>query len=40
LKRSRSYEHVFDEHMARFYVYNYLHGRTFLESKRVAEAHG
>jgi hypothetical protein len=28
LKRSRSYEHVFDEHMARFYVFNYLHGRT------------
>jgi hypothetical protein len=34
-KRSRSYEHVFDEHMARFYVYNYLHGRTFLETREA-----
>ena len=33
LKRDRSYEHVFDEHMARFYVYNYLHGRTFLQTR-------
>jgi hypothetical protein len=33
LKRNRSYEHVFDEHMARFYVYNYLHGRTFLQTR-------
>jgi hypothetical protein len=32
LKQSRAYEHVFDEHMARFYVFNYLHGRTFLET--------
>jgi hypothetical protein len=35
LKRSRSYEHVFDEHMARFYVFNYLHGRTFLETRKA-----
>jgi hypothetical protein len=35
LKGSRSYEHVFDEHMARFYVYNYLHGRTFLETREA-----
>jgi len=33
LKRNRSYEHVFDEHIARFYVYNYLHGRTFLQTR-------
>lgn len=33
LKRTRSYEHVFDDHLAKFYVYNYLHGRTFLESQ-------
>ena len=33
LKRNRSYEHVFDEHMARFNVYNYLHGRTFLQTR-------
>lgn len=33
LKRNRSYEHVFDEHMARFYVYNYLHGRTFIQTR-------
>jgi hypothetical protein len=35
LKHSRSYEHVFDEHMARFYVFNYLHGRTFLETREA-----
>jgi hypothetical protein len=35
VKRSRSYEHVFDEHMARFYVYNYLHGRAFLETREA-----
>ena len=29
-----TYEHLFDEHLARFYVYNYLHGRTFLSSER------
>lgn len=28
-----TYELLFDEHLATFYVYNYLHGRTFLESK-------
>ncbi|WP_439504216.1 hypothetical protein [Methylophaga sp.] len=33
IKRTFSYEAVFDEHMAKFYVYNYLHGRTFLESR-------
>jgi hypothetical protein len=42
LKRSRSYEQVFDEHMARFYVYNHLHERTFLETweARLRELEG
>lgn len=33
IKKTTSYEAIFDEHMAKFHVYNYLHGRTFLESK-------
>jgi len=33
IKRSSSYEHVYDEHMARFYVFNYLHGKIFLENR-------
>lgn len=33
VKSNPSYQHVYDEHMARFYVFNYLHGRTFLESR-------
>ncbi len=28
-----TYKLLYDEHLATFYVYNYLHGRTFLESK-------
>lgn len=35
LKRNPSYEHVFDEHMARFYVYNHLHERTFLDTREA-----
>ena len=30
---SPSYKAIFDEHVAKFSVYNYLHGRTFLSSK-------
>jgi len=32
VKSNKSYEHIYDEHLAKFYVYNYLHGRTFLVS--------
>ena len=28
-----SYKRVHDEHLAKFYVYNYLHGRTCLSSR-------
>lgn len=34
IKFTSSYEHVFDEHKAKFFVYNYLHGRTFLSSRK------
>ena len=27
------YKDIFDKHLAKFYLYNYLWGRTFLESK-------
>jgi len=30
IKTTTSYERIYDEHMAKFYVYNYLHGRSFL----------
>lgn len=33
VKSNSSYQHVHDEHLARFYVFNYLHGRTFLASR-------
>lgn len=33
VKSNLSYQHVYDEHLARFYVYNYLHGRLFLASR-------
>jgi hypothetical protein len=36
VKGNRSYEHVFDQQVARFYVFNHLHGRTFLESRRIS----
>jgi len=32
-KSNISYQEVFDEHLAKFYVYNHLHGRTYLDSK-------
>ena len=35
LSRTSSYEGVYDEHMAKYYVYNYLHGKTFLHSKEA-----
>ena len=35
VRSNKSYEHVYDEHLARFYVYNYLHGRTFLASRKA-----
>jgi len=33
VKHTTSYQHVYDEQMARFSVFNYLHGRTFLETQ-------
>lgn len=33
VKNNPSYERILDEHLAKFYVYNCLHGRTFLASK-------
>ncbi|ERJ19973.1 hypothetical protein SSPSH_000837 [Salinisphaera shabanensis E1L3A] len=38
LKDNPSYKHVHDDHLAKFYVYNYLHGRTFLESESMLVA--
>jgi hypothetical protein len=35
LKWNKSYEPIFDEHLAKFYVYNYFHGRTFLVSRHA-----
>lgn len=35
VKTNASYERVYDEHLARFYVFSYLHGRTFLSSKEA-----
>jgi hypothetical protein len=35
VKSNSNYEIIFDEHLAEFYVYNYLHGRTFLETKEM-----
>ena len=33
LRQTKSYELIFDETLATLYVFNYLHGRTFLESR-------
>ena len=33
VKSNRSYERLYDETLAEFYVYNYLHGRYFLATK-------
>lgn len=33
VKLNPSYERVYDELLAKFYVYNYLHGRLFLSSR-------
>jgi hypothetical protein len=35
VRRNRSYEAIYDQTCAEFYVYNYLHGRTFLESREL-----
>ncbi len=34
IKSTPSYEHVYDDHLARLYVFNYLHGRTCLETQQ------
>ena len=33
LKTNDNYKIIFDENLAKYYVYNYLHGRTFLQSR-------
>ncbi|MEO9805255.1 MAG: hypothetical protein ABJF04_18500 [Reichenbachiella sp.] len=35
IDRTPTYKQVFDEHLAKFYVFNYLHDRTFLETKEL-----
>jgi len=35
VKRSEGYKALHDEHLAKFYVFNYLHGRTFLETREM-----
>lgn len=34
VSRTDSYKALHDEHLAKFYVYNYIHGRTFLDSPK------
>lgn len=40
-KDSSAYRYLYDEHLAKFFVFNYLHGRTFLSSRKelVTELH-
>ena len=33
VKLNPSYKMIYDEHLAKFYVYNYLHGKLFLSSR-------
>lgn len=35
LDKSISYEALYDQTLAEYYIFSYLHGRTFLESKQV-----
>ena len=35
IKANPSYEHIYDDHTARFYVFNYLHGKTFLATRKT-----
>jgi hypothetical protein len=32
VKTNSSYQHIHDDHLARYYVFNHMHGRTFLAS--------
>lgn len=32
-KSNFSYQQIYDEYLAKYYLYNYLHGRTFLGSQ-------
>lgn len=34
-RKNKSLQPVFDRHLARYYVYNYLQGRTFLFSRET-----
>ena len=38
-RSNSTYRHLYDEYLAKFFVFNYLHGRTFLASREqlVAE---
>jgi hypothetical protein len=40
-KGNSAYRNLFDDHLAKFFVFNYLHGRTFLTSREqlVTELH-
>lgn len=42
IKSNPSYESIYDEHIAKFHVYNYLHGKRFLSSRDqlLEELHG
>jgi len=33
LSRTNSYKNLSDEHLSKFYIYNSLHGKTFLNSR-------
>ena len=35
ISRTTSYEHIYDETLAEFWVFNYLHGRTFLSTRET-----
>jgi hypothetical protein len=35
VKTNPSYQNIHDDYLARYYVFNYLHGRTFLASSNA-----
>ncbi len=35
VEANRSYERIYDQHLARYYVYNYLQGRSFLVARET-----
>lgn len=34
-KTNKSFAQIYDQHLARYYLYNYLHGRVFLYSRET-----